>query len=840
MLRLGTIGFGGSVALAGYMYRDLVEQFRRITEEDYKEGIALAQLMQITSRTSPGDERSYAHEQLALSEMLASHNIAQLHLTPTHASHEVTCMTPFRTLPVAIAVFTLLQSVAAQAQQVNAIELDTVTVSGRGETRQVSRISKEDLADAAPGASPIKALSKLPGVNYNSADAQGNYEWGSRISIRGFSQNQLGFTLDDVPLGDMSYRNYNGLHISRAISNENIGRIIVSQGTGALGVASNSNLGGALQFYSLDPSDTRKITVDQSVGEYANYRTFARFDSGLLNDTTKVSLSATRQYGDKWKGEGQQRQQQFNSKLVSRFGDAKVSAFFNWSDRREVDYMDLSKDSVSRLGYKWDYYAPNWQQAINAANGTFTRGETSSDDAYYNGSGLREDQLLGATLDYFVNDATTIKTTVYHHAQTGTGTWWLPNPPTVGTTPALPVALRTLEFDINRSGILSSVNWESGIHSVNTGIWYEQNKFNNAMRFYSQDGGPSSPYERPSNPYLTRWDYDFVTTSTQFHAQDTIKLSNQLTVNAGFKSPHTTTKVSSNPDTASAFNLNGELTAAAAFLPQAGVNYKLDAANELFADVAKNIRAYRGVVKGGASAFDAKQAGFDAIKDKIRPESSVTVEGGWRYRDRSIETSLTAYHIDFKDRLLAISQGSAIAGNASVLSNVGKVQTNGLEAFVALQPARNVKWSNSLSYNDAKYKSDFTVVDSANVATTYNAAGKQVVDSPKWIASSQIAYDNGTLSAHVGANYIGKRYYTYVNDQSVDGYTLVDVGAAYRWKNVGLASEVKLRFGVSNLFDKKYFVFGDNPFSPSDPDGSSYNLLAGAPRTAYIALGATF
>lgn len=45
MLRLGTIGFGGPVALAGYMYRDLVEQRRWIGEEDYKEGIALAQLM---------------------------------------------------------------------------------------------------------------------------------------------------------------------------------------------------------------------------------------------------------------------------------------------------------------------------------------------------------------------------------------------------------------------------------------------------------------------------------------------------------------------------------------------------------------------------------------------------------------------------------------------------------------------------------------------------------------------------------------------------------------------------------------------------------------------------
>lgn len=43
-LRLGTLGFGGPVALAGYMHRDLVEAKQWITDADYKEGLALAQL----------------------------------------------------------------------------------------------------------------------------------------------------------------------------------------------------------------------------------------------------------------------------------------------------------------------------------------------------------------------------------------------------------------------------------------------------------------------------------------------------------------------------------------------------------------------------------------------------------------------------------------------------------------------------------------------------------------------------------------------------------------------------------------------------------------------------
>jgi chromate transporter len=43
-LKLGTIGFGGPVALVGYMHQDLVEKFNWISEEEYREGLALAQL----------------------------------------------------------------------------------------------------------------------------------------------------------------------------------------------------------------------------------------------------------------------------------------------------------------------------------------------------------------------------------------------------------------------------------------------------------------------------------------------------------------------------------------------------------------------------------------------------------------------------------------------------------------------------------------------------------------------------------------------------------------------------------------------------------------------------
>ena len=49
-LKLGTIGFGGPVALVGYMHRDLVETRKWISEDDYKEGLALSQLAHQASK----------------------------------------------------------------------------------------------------------------------------------------------------------------------------------------------------------------------------------------------------------------------------------------------------------------------------------------------------------------------------------------------------------------------------------------------------------------------------------------------------------------------------------------------------------------------------------------------------------------------------------------------------------------------------------------------------------------------------------------------------------------------------------------------------------------------
>ncbi|HQT81734.1 MAG: hypothetical protein B7Z60_05910 [Ferrovum sp. 37-45-19] len=728
--------------------------------------------------------------------------------------------------------FSVCALVSSYAWAQSDITTDNIDVFGSGQTRDVENINNKQLSKLPPGSSPFEALAQLPGVNFQSADTFGAYEWSTSLTIRGFNQNQLGFTLDDVPLGDMSYSNWNGLHISRAISTENIGNVTLSQGTGAIDTASNSNLGGTIQFYSLDPLDKRTTQFDQTIGQYSDSRTFVRFDSGRFDNGAKFDVSYVNQDSEKWRGYGHQLNEQYNSKFVDIFGENKLSAFFNYSNRHEIDYQDMSKTLTSTNGYNWDNTYPNYSQALSYATPNCNTNYSSQcDNAYYAGSGLRKDWLSGITLDAKVSDNMRWKNTLYYHRDHGAGLWFTPY---VASPSGSPISLRTTEYDIHRSGLVSSLTYDYGIHKIEGGLWYEDNTFDQARRFYGlglTDPG-RSPYDIPSNPFATQWQYEFHIKSTVLHIQDTVQVNKALTLNAGVKASYE--DITSNTVVGSTF---GEIKAEKPLLPQIGFNYKLNNNNEFFGSVAQNMRAYEAAATG-VSPYATTSAGFSAITGTLKPETSVTYETGWRYKQHDLQTLLTIYHVDFKDRLIGTQVGAGIVGNPTILSNVGGVTTNGAEASVSWAPVKNYNWLNSISFNDSTYSDN--VVSNGMV---YAISGKTVVDSPKEMFRSELDYDDGLRFGRLTANYTGKRYYTYTNDNSVDSYWIMNMSAGYRFKNPGIVElkEIDLQVSVNNLLNKQYFsTIGTNGFVYNDPTGSFQTLQEGAPRTGFVTLTGKF
>jgi iron complex outermembrane receptor protein len=748
----------------------------------------------------------------------------------------------------------------APADQPAAEENGDIVVLGFGQARQVQTVTAADLERLTPGTSPLKAVSKLPGVNFQSADAFGAYEWSTRISLRGFNQNQLGFTLDGVPLGDMSYGNVNGLHISRAAISENLASTTVAQGAGALGTASTSNLGGTLQFVSRAPSNDADIVASGTYGSNDTWRAFVRADTGDIADGLKGYLSYGFLTTDKWKGYGVQRQHQANAKLVKDFGDrGAITAFLNFSDRRENDYQDLSYDILRRRGYYADNISNDYplalqigqvyqNQAARAGNAnavlpypsaglTFPAGIGTVDDAYYDAAGVRRDWLGGITFDAKLTDMLSIVSTSYGHKNKGQGSWITPyvgSPAGVadgngGTlSAASPLSFRTTEYAIRRAGNLTSVALDTGANRLEVGGWYETNTFDQARRFYGMTSAATpnrNVRDFQNNPFFTQWNGKYDTETIQYHVADTLTLD-RLTLSGGWKGM----QVRNQATLRTGSLVSGRIQSRDWFLPQVGAVFHLGGGAEVFASYTENMRAF--VSSATTGPFATTQAGFDGIRNTLKPETSKTGEGGVRLRSGGLQLSAAGYYIHFADRLLTFSNGSGIQGNPPTLNNAGDVESYGAEVSAFYRVMRPLTLFASYSYNKATYQDN--VVDAAGTILTATK-GKTVVDTPEHMAKGEIVYDDSRVFGRVGADYMSKRYFTYLNDQSVDGRVLVDASIGFRFGDgFGFFRGFAIEGSVTNLTDEQYIsTIGTNGYTAS---GDNQTLLTGAPRQWFVTL----
>jgi iron complex outermembrane receptor protein len=657
----------------------------------------------------------------------------------------------------------------------------------------------------------------------------------------------------------MTYGNHNGLHISRAIASENVGAVELAQGAGALDTASSSNLGGTLKYVSRDPSKTFGGLVAATAGTENTFRGFARLESGELATGLRGYLSYSYNTADKWKGDGKQRHEQINFKAVQPIGEGSLTGWVNWSKRREQDYQDMSLEMLNRLGYGWDNIGGDWARAVQIAEVGNNRGDTgvtprfpsfgtvypapitSPDDAYYDASGLRDDLVGAITLRLPVGEAFDFKATVYGHDDEGQGLWYTPYVagPNYGlataTTDNAPISIRTTEYDLKRFGVVASGTWRIGGHLLNAGLWYEDNDFTQARRYYALNRAAPQrdPLKMQRGAFRTDWEYDFNTTTWKFWVQDNWTVNDQLSVNFGFAS----LKVENEGETVFArtpsLEKNGTIEAEKNFLPQAGVRYALNDNSELFASYSRNMRAFPS--SGTSGPFSSTQAGFLATKDTVQPETSDTFEAGWRFRTGEFQGVLAAYHVKFKDRLFAVTSGVGILGNPTALSNVGGATAQGIEAVGTWEFAENWSAFGSYAFNDSEYDDDTLDGKGAVVART---KGKKAVDTPEHLFKAELAYDNGSFFGRFSLSYLSKRYFTYENDRSVPPQTLADLTFGYRFSGSDWLDGLEAQVNISNLFDEEYIsTINSNGFPLR---GDSQTLLVGAPQQVFFTLRKTF
>jgi iron complex outermembrane receptor protein len=338
------------------------------------------------------------------------------------------------------------------------------------------------------------------------------------------------------------------------------------------------------------------------------------------------------------------------------------------------------------------------------------------------------------------------------------------------------------------------------------------------------------------------------------HLQDVFKLNEKVALSAGFKTEETTTDgelsktFQSSPVFVPGQYAQGKLTSGKPFLPQFGVNVKLDKNNEVFGDAAYNVRSYQpGGYGFGNSPWGTTQVAFNTLNSTLNPETSWTEEVGFRSSLKVASAQASYFHVNFSNRLLAFANGKGIQGNPSLLNNVGGVTTNGIDGAVTLRLGTQVTLYNGATWNKSTFddnvvKADGTCLYTDAAGNCMSIKGKIMVDTPEGLYKTSLDWHKSGVFANLGADYLSTRYFTYTNDGSVDGRFLAEFGAGFKREELGAFKELKAQFNVYNLMNNQYYAsIGTNGFSGSDPLSVNNNTLqVGSPRTIAGTLSVRF
>jgi len=768
---------------------------------------------------------------------------------------------------VAAAVANMEANDAPEVEAAAAAPIATVEVATR-KTRSSVELGKSDMQKILPGVNPLKALQTLPGVSFQTADPWGNNEQNLSLFIHGFSGQQLGYTMDGVPLGDQQYGNYNGLSPQRAITSENVGRVILSSGAGDLATASTSNLGGTIETFSSNPLASRNVAVQQTVGSYKTSRTYLRYDTGNFGDGNSAYISGVHHEQKAWDFNGRQGGDQINAKFINNSSLGRLTIYAAYSDKIEPNEDSTVHSATEKYQpYTRPFMYPNFQQALSylSATGATPAAEGNNYRNYYSDA-QRTDYLTYAKFETNLTDTTSWTNQIYYHNDDGVGV--VAGPIGVAGLPALfsvyfpgqnlkqvfgnsGYATRTTEYAINRNGWLSTLNTELGDHKLQAGFWLEHNRSSAYRRWYALDvNNPSSPYDRPSNPLITQYGSEIDNKVAQLHLQDEWRVSPAFALQAGFKSSlqFADGQFPVQPKVGAIANSTalpvGEIITKKWFLPQIGGRWDITAQDQAFFNVQKNMRQFVTYGGGGVSPWSlSSQGAFDLFKSTAKPETSITYEAGLRTSHQlnwgalsAFDGQVNVYHVDFKDRLLQISPTSVITsiigGNLAVLTNVGSVKTDGIDLSGTLHFGRNFSLYNALSYNQSKYDDNYV-----SGKDTVFTAGKKVPGSPEWMDKFVATLTVADTELQLSGDYVGKRYATYTNDLSVKSYFLTNLGVSGKlpFLNGGWVKNARYRLNVTNLTNKE----GDLNVVVGAASGT-YNTFPIAPRQGFLTLMADF
>jgi len=752
------------------------------------------------------------------------------------------------------------------------VRLGTIVIVGEGGKLGAGQMLNEDSVkgrstvtkaatekNLATG-NPFQALALLPGINTFNHDATGLF--GGGLTVRGFGADQMGFTINGVPVNDSG--NF-AVYPQEYADQENLCTQTISQGNPDVESPHAGATGGNVGITSCDPENTRRFRVAQGFGELRMSRTFVRADSGrFADDKAKVFVSLSHTQADKWKGEGGAKKDHLDAAFrwdLNPDNTILGSVLYNRAVNNNIANVSLAQLNAS--GYYYDFsktFTPGhlpggagaqketgpspqyyklsinpFENAIASLSGSFKLASETYlkvQPYYWYGFGTGGVQQTALSETAFLNTTT---------GKTGAGTDLNGDKDTLDTV----IVARSSVTKTQRPGVTAEVNTTFGNHQVRFGVWYERAQHRQTQPAVGVNA-EGEPYDiwlqngqilRPSGTTYQGRDWDTISTAYQFYANDTISLMGDSAVlSLGVRAPTVKRDVTNYANETFATTYNIQKTYSDV-LPQIGLRVNLDKGHQVFANVGKNFRAAPNFAFTGNNVR-LNSAGQVELVTEAKPETSIVSDLGYRLQTRAFSFSATLFNADFTDR-----QANAYdpVADKSTYTNAGKVKTSGLELEVGSAPfGGGFTAYGSLTAQSSEMKDDITVAKGQILPT----AGKQFTLVPDRMVGASLQYTTGAFYARLKAKHTGRQYASLLNDEEVPAYTTGDFDAGYNFGKLGSMSNVQLRFNLSNITNAQYrnpssgSVVNTVKYGATNPSTVFYYL--GAPRYAAVSMSADF
>lgn len=703
-----------------------------------------------------------------------------------------------------------------------------------------SSVNRAHLDTLNPTANPYQAIELLPGVNTFSQDATGLF--GGGLRVRGANSDQMGFTINGAPVNDSG--NF-AVYPMEYADTENMCEIFVTQGSTDTEAPHVGASGGNIGMTTCAPKDATTVSLTQTLGSLNTNRSFIRVDTGkFAGDTAKAFISYSKATADKFKGKGGALKEHVDIGLEFKPNDAWfASTGLLWNKMVNNNIRTLTKAQIAASGTGLDFGTLP-PQHLTPVNGTAQVESVPSAGYYADNINPFLNLLWTGKLEYKASRDTSFSLEPYYWYGHGTGGGQLQTTSEAVGTNRIGGGVRDLNGDgdtldtiltygssvteTNRPGVTFKTNTRWGGNDILAGYWYEQARHvqTGPRELLANNGQAPDPWQFNSDAYILQQNGQpvmarnqlTVSTASSLFVQDSIKLmDDRLGLQLGLRNAEIKRDFTNYANTGGGQGADYNLSKTySAVLPSVGLRFNLDAERQVFANLAQNMKApgnfsYQGLLSGG-TIVNGVLTGATQRNPTVDMETSTNLDVGYRVARNDWTFSGSVYYIDFANR---IASAYVPATASSIDTNVGNVITQGLELESGLRLDGHWSLYGSMSYTSSKMQSDLRTA----VATTKPTAGKQMPDTPEWMAALRLAYSSEHWFGNVDYKYTGQAYSTLVNDEAMGDYGIVNLTAGYRFASSGFFKKPTVQLNVQNAFDTQSLRI-------SSPSGSSFTTNA--------------